>query len=115
MRLPAPFRPVPGLKPGNLVPPHWPSGRKANLGCYSICILHNPPIARCAENVKSKIYKWLWLWGIGGGFYSAVLLVFSRTSIAQRIFNKFSKALLVKIGCEIIFDFSTNALFEVDS
>src|SRR6185312_9488928 len=43
---PRPCAPSP-IASRNLVPPHWPSGRKANLGCYCT---DNPSIARRSRN-----------------------------------------------------------------
>jgi len=40
---PWPFAPSPDLRPGNLGPPHWPSGRKANLGCIYCQMNHRTP------------------------------------------------------------------------
>src|SRR3954463_13612669 len=47
---PRPCAPSPELLPGNLDPPHWPSGRKANLGCLHF---HNAPIVCGRGKVKS--------------------------------------------------------------
>jgi hypothetical protein len=40
---PWPFAPSPNLRPGSLGPPHWPSGRKANLGCINCCLINRTP------------------------------------------------------------------------
>jgi hypothetical protein len=40
---PCPFAPSPDPRPGNLGPPHWPSGRKANLGCIYCCMINRTP------------------------------------------------------------------------